>query len=298
MAETIVLPLSCVRDELLSLVPDDDDGMVMDLLGRADDRAVRNAFQPAPQSGSGWVSNLRLAKAVHDWIGKRKAGQTGTSFGQDLSVRIAQIIAERRLGFALVLELSQVASTTRAASADLLQRVGNNLRADRNMEGAAWSYAQARATYQEYARSIVADNPYQVPELGLLSQVRATVRGTLAAQAYKAAADVSQKLAEITGNPSDLEQAKSLAASAIFFAPTGSLRASSWATLGSASQAAGNNAVAVPAFTAAQREGFSALWARRALHQSVAKLGDRPPEELGERFLRDNLLTTLGRING
>jgi hypothetical protein len=75
----------------------------------------------------------------------------------------------------------------------------------------------------------------------------ATAEGLEIAKAYKAAADSTTKFAKITQN----EAAFKVADPWLRPAPNGALKSSSWAALGSASQATGETAIAAPAFQAA-----------------------------------------------
>lgn len=62
MAEMKVLPLSCAMQQILELVPDGQSSKIMTTILTGSDADLRHAFEPPPKSG--WVSNLRLAKAI------------------------------------------------------------------------------------------------------------------------------------------------------------------------------------------------------------------------------------------
>jgi hypothetical protein len=64
------------------------------------------------------------------------------------------------------------------------------------------------------------------------------------------------------------------------------MKASSWAALGSASQATGEHAIAASAFQAALNEGSTALWTKKALAYSSTQLGSRQPVDLNADYLK------------
>jgi hypothetical protein len=73
---------------------------------KGNDPAIRHAFQPSPRIG--WVSNLRLAKAIQGWI----ARHDGPKMDRDRVITSVTIIAQRHLGFPMAVDFSRVDSVT------------------------------------------------------------------------------------------------------------------------------------------------------------------------------------------
>jgi hypothetical protein len=114
MAETLVLPLACVRDRILAVVPDDESAEILKIFGSADDLALRNAFQPSANVRRRF-SNLRLAKALSGWIAERnKNRQLPPLVDRQHMPQVMPIIVDRRLGYVLLVEFQAAAATTRS----------------------------------------------------------------------------------------------------------------------------------------------------------------------------------------
>jgi hypothetical protein len=209
--------------------------------------------------------------------------------------QVTRIINDRRLGRTLANEFVAAVSWSKRAGADLFQNLGDSLRESGSRTDAAKAYARAMQDYVEYAASLLPDS--------WTAAAGATADGLEIAKAYKAAADSTTKLAEITRNEAAYKEATSLAAAAVYHAPNGALKASSWAALGSASQATGDLAIAASAFRAAVEQGSTALWTKDARSYSAARLGNRQHADLSTEYLaqqadevskfRDNLLMRL-----
>jgi len=103
-AKMNVLPLSCVRDKILELVSDRQNDKIMKIVWTAGTREFEDAFLPPPVDGSGWVSNLRLAKAMLGWIASRTRQISADKKHQENAIKI---ISERRLGYGMVLDLAR-----------------------------------------------------------------------------------------------------------------------------------------------------------------------------------------------
>ncbi|MDQ0391467.1 S1 family peptidase [Labrys monachus] len=292
MAETVVLPMSCVRDVILPFIPDQDTEKILDIFRSGDARALRNAFQPPVVPPRG-VNNLRLAKALIWGIAeRRKNGQFPVLADPQRMLAVMPIIVERRLGYTLLRDFTLASSTSKFAAGDAFQILGDTLRVAGSKQDAAQAYTEARNLYWSYAASLVPNS---------WSAIDGKVDGSLdVAKAYKAAADSMTKRGNLTKNEDDYRQAATLAAAAIFHAPDGPLKASSWATLGSASQAAGDVSVAAPAYDAAIKEGVSTLWAKNGLKDSRDQLGTKPALDLDAGFLanRANEATSIAKAFG
>jgi outer membrane protein OmpA-like peptidoglycan-associated protein len=105
MAETLVLPLACVRDRILAVIPDGESAEILKIFGSGDDLALRNAFQPSANVRRRF-SNLRLAKALSGWIAERNRNRQLLPLvdGQHMP-QVMKIIVDRRLGYVLLNEL-------------------------------------------------------------------------------------------------------------------------------------------------------------------------------------------------
>ncbi len=276
MFEMKVLSLACVKEQILDAVPNGQSSKIMNIIAKGDDRALRKAFQPPPD-GAGWISNLRLAKALHGWIAARQA-QKKSIPGVDKR-RIPEtlrIIAERRLGYSLVAEFEEANAANKKEAADTLQDFGDAESARGLYAEASKAYMQARGLYANYLAAL-APAPWNWAAQGVHS---AEIGG-----AYKAAADNMLKLAQITGNQEQSNQATALAAAAVLYSPTGKLKASSWATLGAASHEAGDATVAAPAYRAALDQGATASWVFKGLEEAKSALGGNPQTSLSVEYL-------------
>jgi hypothetical protein len=109
MAEMKVLPLSCVRDLILNLVSDSQNDKIMNIVWTAGDREFRDAFQPPSGAGTGWVSNLRLAKAMLGWIASSPRQLSADKKHRDNALKI---IFERRLGVDMARDIAWVETDT------------------------------------------------------------------------------------------------------------------------------------------------------------------------------------------
>jgi hypothetical protein len=274
MSEMKVLPLSCVMSQILEIVPDGQSAKIMATITKGSDAAMRHAFQPPPKTG--WISNLRLAKAVQGWIAKGNG--PSQLIEADRVTTAITIIAQRRLGYKMAMEFSRVtlasakdAGDTLRKFADMELRRGSTLTAEK-------AYAEAGNLFLQYAKAYV-------PLSGDVSVPKHSETATTYATAFKAIADTLVAGALISGKKEDLEKAKSFAAGAVLASPKGKLKASSWATLGSVSQEAGEASVAVPAFRAAIGEGASASWITQSLVKANSALGQSPQTDLSAEYL-------------
>lgn len=265
MAETLVLPLACVRERILAFVPDADSAAILKILGSGNHLKLRNAFQPPANIRRSWCSNLRLAKALTGWIAEhRKNTRLPALVDKQYLDEVTRILNDRRLGSWLTVEFTQSNATSKRAAADFLQKFGDSLQDSGATSDAVKAYAQARELYVAYAASLL-------PETWSAS-AGATADGLEIAKAYKSAADTAIKFGNITKNEADFGAATSLAAAAAYHAPNGALKASSLAALGSASHAEGDLALAVSAYQQAVDQGAKAVWTKHELRKSTNQL--------------------------
>lgn len=278
MAETLVLPIACVRDRILAFVPDSDSAEILRILGSGNESKLLNAFQPS-MSTVGRFSNLRLAKALLGWIAEHKKNQQLPPLVDRQHIaQVMPIIIERRLGYDLATDFTYVESQSKFAAADFFQNFGDSLRTSGSLADAVKAYTQARTLYIDSIGSRSSVNPVAYNGTAIIDFETA--------KAYKGAADSATKSAQISGIDEAFGQAKSFAAAAVLFAPSGAMKASSWAALGSASQATGEHAIAASAFQAALNEGSTALWTKKALAYSSTQLGSRQPVDLNADYLK------------
>jgi hypothetical protein len=141
MAEMKVLPLSCVRDLVLNAVSDSQSDKIMNIVWNGSDYLFRDAFQPPPWAGSGWVSNLRLAKAFLGWSAANKT-QTQL-FDVERRQKALKIIYERRLGIDMLRALAVAETTNTKNAGDAFQRLGDGL-IDRSKADAQIAYSAAK----------------------------------------------------------------------------------------------------------------------------------------------------------
>lgn len=278
-SEMKVLPLSCVMPEILNAVGDRETDSIMNTLLTGDESARQNAFQPPPRAA--WVSNLRLAKAISHWSAAKKTKHAPL---QDARVEEAlEIIVERGLGYKLLVDFTQASMTTEKAAADTLQRFADAELQSGSSATAIVSYTEAAKLYLRYTSQF---RPIQFSEASNpVIAVGEIATLLLANFAYKDAASNMTKLARLTGKKEDQEMAASFAAAAVLSAPNAGLKASSWASLGSASSAAGNVAVAVPAYKAAIQDGVIDKSVTKDLSDAIAALGERPATSLTQDYL-------------
>src|SRR5258708_31263813 len=102
-------PLSCVRDLILNLVSDGQNDKIMNIVWTAGDREFRNAFQPPPGAGSGWVSNLHLAKAMLGWIALSPRQLSADRKHRDNALKV---VFERRLGIDMARDIARAETDT------------------------------------------------------------------------------------------------------------------------------------------------------------------------------------------
>lgn len=278
MFQMMVLPLSCVRDEILGAVSGGESSEIMATIWKGDDRARLIAFQPPPNI-TGWVSNLRLAKALMDWITAHNASRHPTGVDEKRWEDVFRIIAQRRLGYAMIGKFAFAEAAGQKAAADVLHQLGDEEIARGSTARAMTAYMQAQTFYSRYADS-------QTPTIWMIGSGPVAPNYDVA-ETYKAAADNMTKLAGLTGKKEDLNVATSLAATAVLFAPTGQLKASSWAILGAASHDAGDFEIAVPAYRAAIEEGANEPWISKGLTEAKSALGAKPEVNLTVQYLEN-----------
>jgi hypothetical protein len=270
MSEMKVLPLSCVMSQILDVVPDGQSAKIMATIAKGSESAMRHAFQPPPKIG--WISNLRLAKAIQGWIAR--GNSPNQLIDSDHVTTAVAIIIQRHLGYQMAVAFSRATLATAKDAGDALRKFGDMELGRGSTPTAQKAYAEASSLYLRYAKMYV-------PSGG---------RGPISKRPEIAATynDIANTLvagALISGKKEDLDAAKSFAAGAVFFSPEGKIKASSWATLGSASQEAGEASVAVPAFRAAIGEGASAAWITEGLVKANSALGQSPQQSLSVEYL-------------
>jgi S1-C subfamily serine protease len=282
MSQMKVLPLSCVKPQILDLVPDSQSNNIMATIAKGNDFELRHAFQPPPRSG--WVSNLRLAKAVQGWIAGHKSQKQPIDDGH---LKTAfEIIVQRRLGYEIVVALSHTNTASEKDAGDALQNFAHAELGRGSTANAKTAYAEARTLYLQYASEHLPD-----------TNNGAVAESSDVAAAYKSVADTLVAGALISETKeNDLNNATSFAAAAVRYAPQGELKASAWATLGTASQEAGDVSVAVPAYKAALDEGASASWIAKDLLKAKSALGQQPQAKLTAEYLDNGARAALAYI--
>lgn len=281
MAEMKVLPLSCAMSLILDAVPDVQSEKIIATIAKGSESALRHAFQPPPKPG--WVSNLRLAKALQGWIAKHKSQRQAIE-ERRLSVAL-EIIVNRHLGFEIAIAFTRFGSASEKNAADALQQFAHAELGRGSTANAERAYAAAQQLYTRYASVHLPDTSGGIPA------------GTAdIAAAYKGVADTLVARALISGKKQDLNKATSFAAAAVLYAPRGKLKAESWATLGTASQEAGEVSVAVPAYQAALDQGAPATWVAKDLLKAKSTLGQRPQADLTAGYFDDGARAALTNI--
>jgi tetratricopeptide (TPR) repeat protein len=280
MAEMVVRPLSCALNSILQFVPNDDSSTILKKLASSDQEALKIAFQPPPSSASGWITNLRLAKALSVWIAQHKENpQIPPAVPPQRMPDVDAIIVERGLGYRLLNEFLVADLGTQSAAADSLQKFADSLRE-------AGANQKAARALDEATRLYLADATSRLPHSWTPAEGPLTGDPTIA-KLYKAAADALTKLAEVTGRSNLYDPAAQLAAAAVFHAAPGALKASSWAALGTALQGQGNTRAAVPALKEAKKEGSTAPWVGTSLHFLEKQLGNSPTLNIGSDYLQE-----------
>jgi hypothetical protein len=147
MAEMKVLPLSCAMQQILELVPDGQSSKIMTTILTGSDADLRHAFEPPPKSG--WVSNLRLAKAIQGWI----IAHRGTQQAMDAS-RVAnavKIMVQRQLGYEIAVEFCQTGLASGKDAGDAFQQYAGAEFDRGSKANARKAYAEARGLYLQHA---------------------------------------------------------------------------------------------------------------------------------------------------
>jgi hypothetical protein len=268
-SEMKVLPLACVRDVILKFVSDDRNNQIMEIIRKGDDSVLINAFKPPPSAV--WVSNLQLAKAISEWLALDKPQR---KLDEARHRAIMQIIGERRLGWEMVQKFGLSVAANAKEPGDIIRGLADTALQKGKKADAASAYGAAKQLYVQYATetlrgqdTVVAPNNFSI------------------AQAYKAAADIMLNLAKISGTTDALDEAAAFASAAILSAPSGKLRASSWAALGAASYENGNLDVAVSAYNTALSQGASQSWIYKDLSAARATVGPNPQLDLSAEYL-------------
>jgi len=283
-SEMKVLPLACVRDVILEFVSNDRNNEIIELIRKGNNTALVNAFKPSPNATAVWVNNLHLAKAISHWLALDK---TQRKLDEVRYRTIMQIMGERRLGWDLVSKFGLSVAANAKEPGDILRRLADIALEKGKKADAANAYGAAKQLYVQYAMetltqkgqdTVVAPNNFSI------------------AQAYKAAADIMLNLAKMSGTKDALDQAAAFASAAILSAPSGKLRASSWATLGAASYENGNLDVAVSAYNTALSQGASQSWIYKDLSAARAAVGPNPQLELSVEYLGDRANSLAGTI--
>jgi len=269
-SEMRVLSLSCVKDIIIKIVSDNQSIAIINSLFSGSEDVMRRAFQPPPPPRPRWVSNLRLAKAISSWIEKYKA-QIPFNRPMDLP-ELMRIIVQRGLGYELASAFNQATARNDSDAADSLQQFADyeskkGTKAD--VKYAYTAYGEAKSLYINYLRG---SDPGQRD------------RSQLAAANWSAAVNMI-KLARISGKQEDTDKAGSFASAAILLAPSGPLKAASWASLAGAAHMAGNPGVAVPAYKAALAEGATAAWVSQGLVAAKEDLGGGAEIDLSAGYL-------------
>jgi Trypsin-like peptidase domain len=269
MSEMKVLPLSCLMSQILDIVPDHQNSKIMSIMAKGNERSIRRAFQPPPKPG--WVSNLRLAKAIQGWI----TNQARPKMDRNHLMTATDVIIDRHLGTDMVVDLCKVASATPKDGGDALRKFADAAASQGLTAAAQRAYAEATSLYVQYAAMYVPEGgAEQIPKRPEVATVYKEIADTLVARGL------------ISGKEDDFDTATSFAAGAVLYSPNKSkLKASSWATLGSASQEAGEASVAVPAFRAAIGEGASESWITKDLLKAKSALGQQPQTNLTAAYL-------------
>ena len=240
------------------------------MIAKGSKSAMRHAFQPPPKTG--WISNLRLAKAIQGWIARGNSSKQ--LIDSDRVATAVAIIAQRHLGYQMAVAFSRATLATAKDAGDALRKFAEMELGRGSATTAQKAYAEASSLYVQYAKAYVPSGGNgPIPKR---SEIAAT---------YKDIANTMVAGALISGKKEDLVAAKSFAAGAVLFSPEGKMKASSWATLGSASQEAGEASVAVPAFRAAIGEGASASWITEGLVKAKSALGQSPQQNLTVEYL-------------
>jgi tetratricopeptide (TPR) repeat protein len=195
-----------------------------------------------------------------------------------------EIIVQRRLGYEIVVALSRTISASETDAGDALQKFAHAETNRGSTEIAQRAYAEAKTLYLRYVSQHLPDNP-------------GTVAGSPnVAAAYKGVADTLVAGARHQRKKRDLGTATSFAAAAVLYAPQGKLKASSWVTLGTASQGAGDVSVAVSAYEAALDEGASSSSIADDLLKARSALGQQPQAKLTAEYFDDEARAALTNI--
>ncbi|HEY7665928.1 MAG TPA: serine protease [Xanthobacteraceae bacterium] len=285
-SEMKVLSLHCVRDAILGAVSDGRSKQIFEIIRKGDDAALASAFKPPPVDTALWVSNLRLAKAISQWVALDRMQR---KLDKDRTDTIIEIIADRHLGWDMVKNFCWSIAANEKEAGDILQHFADTALQTGKIADATSAYGAAKQLYVRYAMKTL--TPQSQDALAVVVPNNSSI-----ALAYKAAADVMLNVAKITGTKNGLDEAAAFASAAILSAPSGKLRASSWATLGAASYENGNFDVAVPAYKTAVSEGASKSWIYKDLSAARAALGTSPQIELSAQYLGDKANSLAGTI--
>jgi tetratricopeptide (TPR) repeat protein len=288
MGETWILPLACVRDKILELVSDRDNTEILRALSAGNEQALRRVFQPLqpPPEPAGWISNLRLAKAVSQYIGPGQTTRRALTLSRDQAYMALPIIYDRRLGYRFAADFVIAGKGSSLEAGDVYQKFGDLQNSAGAKTAAKVAYKQATRLYSSYAAENLPPNWSPANDK--------TPNGYAIAKAYKSAADSETKMAKITGSVSDYQQAAQLAATAVYFAPNRALKSSSLAALGSAFDGAGDTPAAVSAFQKAQESGATAQWTKSSLSHLKTLLGERPPAPLADEYFANQAKMAVG----
>lgn len=254
MGQATVLPLSCVRDTILSaldLAEPRSNSNVLDV-----DRSVlMQELQPPPTVG--WIDNLEFARGIRDLMVNRTLVQK-MQVRNAIACPIFRSAFDRKLGYETALSLIKYAAQNQKDAADELKSIGDEQK-NENATLAKRLYASAVDSYNEYvdARHDLWAGVSPRPEM---------------VQAAIGRADALGSLAEITNDSATKVAALAAAAHAIQAAPSKDpSRGLAFAVLGKSAFNVGDFQTAIEAFSSASQSGFSANWVKRDYAESFRR---------------------------
>ena len=245
MGQATILPLACVRNEILTALDQAEPAGGANLLDR--ERSILlNVLQPPPSSG--WIDNLRYARALRDLMANptliRKLNSQNA-----IDCPLFKSAIDRKLGYDVAIRLIKFVSQNAKEAGDNLKRIGDQQKAE-NEALARRLYTAAAISYGEYLTT------------SGVTFGNATVSAQLA-QAALGRADALASLAKISDYPSNTVAAITAAAKAVQAAPEGRTRGLAFAILGNSVFLAGDYQSAIEAYSSAKQAGFDAAWVKK-----------------------------------
>jgi len=253
MGQVTILPLGCVRQEILSAFDQKapvSGGNVLDV----EKQSLQRALQPPPSSG--WIDNLSYARALRDLVADRDLLHK-IKARNAIGCPLFRSTIERELGYDTAEQLiSSTAESTKEA-ADIFNDIGDQYKTA-NAELAQRLYASAVSSYEAYIRTSLG-----IPSTAGLPPLTSAPLDV--AQATVGRAVALSNLADVSVN-SGIDSAMtriaaiSAAAYAARAAPNEPIRGFAYALIGNSAFQARQYQTAIQAYSSAVNNGYNTRW--------------------------------------